>query len=220
MRPAARFALLAAPLVFAIVILMLNLGEKDYYERGSLAPPRGDTVAPDDKEFLRLLPETVAHPCPVCGDCTHPLVILQNRRELRIRDHDGWYKLFWAGDETYHYDDPAAFAASLRNSTARDPQGAWTIRARLGPPTHGACPPHTCTLVPGEFTLRYELVVSSSRIPPQPPLRTDTPLVVLPAVDWFSFYADRPRMPYMLFFGWRLAGPPAIPAVHCACGKP
>jgi hypothetical protein len=215
----ARFAAPAALLLLAIVILMLNLREKDYYELGSLVPPRGDTVPGEDGTFRRIVPATIAHPCPTCGDCTHAVEILQNRRVFSIRDHDGWYKLFWAGDETYYYDDPPVFAASLRNSTARDPRGTWTIRGRLGPPTHGVSPPHACTPAPGEFALEYELVVSPSPLPAEPLFRTGTPLSIPQALDGFSFYPDRPHMPYLLYFGWRLARS-KVPAAPCACGKP
>lgn len=215
-----RFAALAALLAFAIVVLLLNLGEKDYYEGGSLVPPRGDNVPGDDGTFRRLVPETIAHPCPSCGDCTHPVEILENRRVLTILDHDGWYKLFWAGDETYYYEDFALFAASLRNSTARDPRGAWTIRGRLGPPTHGASPAHSCTAVPGEFALEYTLAVSDSPLAPEPPFQTGTPLSVPTVIDWFPYYMDRPHLPAIRYFGWRLARPPSVPVAPCACGKP
>ncbi len=219
MRPA-RFAALAALSLFAILVLLLNLREKDYYDGGSLVPPhQGDNVPGNDGAFRDLVDETIAHPCPSCGDCTHPVEITENRRVMTIRDDDGWYKLFWAGHETYHYEDFPPFAASLRNSTARDPRGAWTIRGRLGTAAHGVSPPHTCTLAPGPFRLEYELVVSDAPIPPTSPLATGTPFTVRTTIPWFTFTPDRPHMPYLLHFGWRLARS-EVPAVHCACGKP
>ncbi len=216
-RPA--FAAAVASLLAAIAILILNLREKDNYEGGSLEPPRGDNVPPEDGTLRRIVPETISHPCPVCGDCTHPVEMLRNFRELSIRDHDEWYRLFWAGDEIYHYDDPPLFAASLRNSTARDPRGTWAIRARLGPPTHGAVPQHACTPAPSEFEIKYELVVSTDHIEPGPPVRAGAFLSFPSAIDWFSFYPDRSHMPYVLRFGWRLAGPPSVAEAGCSCAN-
>ncbi len=215
-----RFAALAVPMLLTILILLLNLREKDNFGAGSPVPPRGDNVPDDDGTFRKLVPEKIAHPCPVCGDCTHPVETVENHRTLTIRDHDGWYRLFWAGDEIYHFEEFPLFAACLRNSTARDPAGRWKIRCRLGPPTHGVTPPHVCTPIPGDFSLEYELVVSPAPLEPEPPLRTDTPFSVLPVTDWFSFYPDRPHLPRILHFNWRLAGPPDIPVVRCECGKP
>lgn len=214
-----RFAVPASLLLFAILVLWLNLGERDSYERGSLTPPPGDTVPPEEGLFRRIIPETVTHSCPVCGDCTHPVEILQNRRVFSLRDHDGWYKLFWAGDETYYWDDPVFFAASLRNATARDPRGAWTIRGRLGPPAHKDAPTPSRAPAPGEFLLEYELVVSPSPIPEEPPSGEGTLLPIPRTLDHFSFYPDVPHQPYLLHFGWRLAWS-RIPASPCPCGKP
>jgi len=213
-----RFAVPASLLLFTILVLLLNLRENDCYERGSLTPPHGDTVSGEDGIFRRIIPETIAHPCPACGDCAHAVEILQNRRVFSIRDHDGWYKLFWAGDETYYWDDAPVFAASLRNATARDPRGTWTIRGRLGPSAHGAVPPHSRTPATGEFLLEYELVVSPSPLTEEP-LGTGTPHPIPRTLDGFSVYPDVPHLPDILYFGWRLAWS-RIPAVPCLCGKP
>jgi hypothetical protein len=214
-----RFAVPASLLLFTLLVLLLNLRENDCYERGSLTPPRGDTVTGEDGTFRRIIPETIAHPCPVCGDCAHPVEILQNRRVFSLRDHDGWYKIFWAGDETYYWDDPPFFAASLRNATARDPRGTWTIRGRLGPPAHGAAPPPSGAPAPGEFLLEYELVVSPSPLPEESPLPAGTPFSPPRTINHFSFYPDVPRLPYLLYFGWRLAWS-KVPPLPCPCGKP
>ena len=150
MKPAL-FWPLTALLGAAIVILVLNLLERDVYEHGELAPPPpGSNVPDDDALFTRLFPREFVHTCATCGECRHPYEIVENRRAMSLRDRDGWYRLFWARDETYHYDDPVYLAAGYQNRTAEDPSGTWLIRARIGPPAHASSAPHTCPEIPGE----------------------------------------------------------------------
>lgn len=164
MSPRAPWAV-AALLLPAVVVLALNLLEKDYYDHGSLAPV-DPAAGKDDPVLARLVPSTFTHACPTCGDCTHPVEVVENRRELRLRDHDGWYKLFWAADEVYYYEDLVYLAAGLQNRSARDPEGAWMIRLQLGPAAHGAVAPHDCPSIPAETTLDYRLVHGPAPLEP------------------------------------------------------
>src|SRR5262245_32851417 len=141
-------------LAFLVVVLLLNLREKDYYDGGSLTPPADDGASLDNV-LSSLAPRTLVHVCPKCGECTHPVEIFENRRTLTLRDHDGWYKLFWAGDDTYYFEDPIFLAACLQNRTARDPAGEWRIAARVGPATHAKGEPHACGEILREFHVQY-----------------------------------------------------------------
>jgi hypothetical protein len=214
--------LLPPALLFAIVVLVLSLRERDQYESGALLPPADATVPGDDPSFRALLPSPLVHACPTCGECTHALDVLENRRTFRLLDEDGWYKLFWAGDETYHYEDPIVLAACLRNSTARDPRGRWTLRARVGRATHGALPPHECSAVPGEIFLSYELVVSPEPIGSATIPVPGTSFQIARTLELFAYrYGDVPHLPSVLHFGWKLEEPAAAAAgAPCACGKP
>ena len=154
-------------MALAIVILVLNLRESDDYEFGSETPPGpGNNVPADDFAFQRILPELkFVHACSGCGECVHPFEIVANRRVMSMRDHDGWYKLFWAADEEYFYADPIHMLADWgKNRTAESPRGSWLIRIRAGTATHRTAPAHECGQIPREILLRYELVPSEDPI--------------------------------------------------------
>jgi hypothetical protein len=206
-------------LAFAVVVLLLNLREKDYYDGGSLTPPGGDGPALDNL-LPSLLPPTVVHPCPTCGECTHPVEIEENRRTLTLRDEDGWYKLFWAGGETYYYDDLVFLAAGLLNRTARDPAGSWILRARLGPATHARAEPHPCGESLSGFLVKYDLFTSETPIPEE--ALSQGPLRVARVVQALARSYDRPHRPATLYFGWRLPDAEALVTLPapCPCGRP
>lgn len=129
MRRAAPYVVMAA-LAFTIVVLVLNLRERDEYLDGRLEPPPGPINVEADDGALAWLPRTIEH-----DGCVHRAEFLENLRWLRLRDHDGWYRLFWAGDETYDYEDPAHFNAAMKNPTARDPSGEWRITVAYRAPS-------------------------------------------------------------------------------------
>ncbi len=209
MKPA-HFWPLTALLGFAIVILVLNLLERDVYEHGELAPPApGNNVDDQDPIFQRLRPREFAHACPACGECRHPLEIVENRRVLSLRDRDGWYRLFWARDETYHYDDPVYLAAGYQNRSADDPSGTWVIRARIGPAVHAPSAPHACTETPGERGWVYELF---TRDHPIDEARGEIQALVYRCRD--------ENRPPVLHLGWRLTGTIEHSISPCPCGKP
>src|SRR5204863_10069054 len=117
----------------------LNLGETDRYEFGTEQfPPKGNNVDADDGGFARIFPELrFVHACAGCGECVHRFEIVDNRSVLSMRDHDGWYKVFWAKDEVYYYSDPVHLLADWGNNwTAEKPEGMWSIRVRSGPASH------------------------------------------------------------------------------------
>ena len=202
----------AALLAAGAVVLVLNLREKDYYDHGSLAPV-DPSAAKDDPVLYRLVPETFVHACATCGDCAHKVEVVENRRELALRDHDGWYRLFWAGDETYHYEDLVYLAAGLQNRSARDPRGRWVVRVRLGPAAHAPAGPHACGAVPAEATLEYALVAGEAPLEP-------VPLDALPGgyLAWPVLEQEMPADGRILHLGWR-AEAPRLSAVPCPCPR-
>ena len=215
MRKAALAAL--APLAFAIVLLLLNLREADEYEFGTLKPPgRASNVGADDFAIQRVFPDLrFTHVCGGCGECVHPFEIVESRRQLAMRDHDGWYKVFWAADEDYFYDDPIHMTADWgRNRTAEMPRGSWTIRLRAGRATHGTAPAHDCGRIPQEISLAYELVASENPLD-ESYHSGDGPLKIL---ETFSWLVTTPEKPMAL--GWRLVGAPRVAADACPCAKP
>ncbi len=187
------------PVLLAMValLLFLSLQEGDFYGPGKPEPPPGSNVEGDDEMFRRLLPREIVHPCPVCGECKHPVEVIENRRVMRLRDHDGWYKIFWAGDDVYFYEDGPAFAGNLRNPTARDPGGTWTIRAR---PARLA---HDCPSLPREISLEFELFTSERPIEGVPAQVPGLPFPLLTAAEWLAYRYERPPLPPVLYFGWR-----------------
>ena len=204
--------LLTAFGAFVAFILFLNLRERDYYEGGSLAPVAGDPAG--DPVFSLLFAPEIRHSCPTCGECVHPVEVVENRRTLQLHDHDGWYKLFWAGDETYYFEELQHLAACYENRTAEDPRGEWVIRTRVGPAAHGGGEPHECGAIPARTEYRFELVVQ------------DHPIVELaqfdlpPALPVITYRYDGDKLPPFLYYGWRPASPPNAGAIPCPCGKP
>jgi hypothetical protein len=212
-----RFPVLAAVMVAAIVLLVLNLREADYYEFGTLTPPgKGNNVGGDDPAFGRIFPELkFTHACAGCGECVHPFEIVENRRVMSVHDHDGWYKLFWAADEEYYYSDPIHMLADWgKNRTAETPRGAWTIRLHAGAATHRSAPAHDCGQIPQDIVLHYELGLSED------PFETtyhsgDGPLKI---PETFSWLVTNPGK--LVSLGWRLVGAPVVEVAACPCAKP
>jgi hypothetical protein len=210
------------PVVLAIlglgtVLLVLNLRESDRYEFGTLAPPgRGSNVSADDFAIQRIFPDLkFTHVCAGCGECVHPFEIVENRRVLSMRDHDGWYKALWSADEEYHYSDPVHMIADWANNrTAEMPRGAWTIRLRAGAATHRHAPAHECGRIPREIALDYELVASENQLD-DAFHSGDGPLKIL---ETFSWLVTAPEKPMAL--GWRLVDAPRVDTAGCPCAKP
>ncbi len=205
------------PLGALVVLLLLNLNEIDHYEFGTETPPSpGNNVDADDPGFARIFPEMkFVHACPACGECVHRFEILENRRVLQMNDHDGWYKLFWAGDDLYYYSDPVHMIADWgQNRTAETPTGTWTIRVRTGPATHPAGAAHDCGRLPREIALTYALQFSESPLD-DAPYSGDGPLRILETFSWVYSHSGRP-----VCLGWRLMGPPAVDVAPCECFRP
>lgn len=130
------------------LVLYLNFLEKDYYPPALEAAP--EPLAAGGPPWL---PALLFHGCPACGACAHGLRIEESRILVTVTDHDGWYRLFWAGSETYRYDDPAYVRGALFNPSA-SAEGLWVIRGAYEP----VAPPglaHPCTAAPAGFELRY-----------------------------------------------------------------
>jgi hypothetical protein len=205
------------PLGTLVVLLLLNLTEIDRYEFGTETPPApGNNVDADDPGFARIFPEMkFVHACPGCGECVHRYDILENRRVLQMNDHDGWYKVFWAGDDLYYYSDPIHMLSDwAQNRTAETPAGTWTIRLRTSEASHGRGPAHDCGRLPREITLTYRLEFSESPID-DTTFSGDGPLKVLQAFTWVYGNFGRP-----VSLAWRLQGAPTVEVAPCDCSRP
>jgi hypothetical protein len=211
---------LIALMGFAVLCLALSTREIDFYDGGSLAPVEGDPSL--DPVFPRLLAQEYRHSCPTCGECVHPIEIVMNKRALTLRDYDGWYKLFWAADETYHFEDPVFLAANLLNRTARDPSGGWTIGATAGPASHAKAAPHDCGRIPTGIFLQYRLVTSPTPIRDEP-IPHLSEVGAAERVQAFAREYDRPHLPPVLYFGWEEASRSDVSGFSwspCPCGRP
>jgi hypothetical protein len=199
---------------FGVVLLVLNLREADDYEFGSLTPPaKGTNVPIDDYAFQRIFPEfKFTHACPGCGECVHPFEVIENRRVLSMLDHDGWYKVFWAADETYFYTDPIHMLADWGNNrTAENPTGTWKIRLRAGSATHRSAPAHDCGQIPREIAVSYELVSSPDPVD-EATHSGDGPMKIPQSFSWLTTNPGKP-----MSLGWRLVGTPVVDAAPCPC---
>ena len=206
-----------ALMVAGIVLLVLNLRERDYYEFGTEMPfSKESNLHADDSAFQQIFPDLrFVHACPSCGECVHPFVIVENHREMSIHDHDGWYKLFWARDEDYYYSDPIHMLADWGgNRTAETPQGTWRIRLRSGLATHRQAVAHECGSIPREISLSYALVASDE--PLEESFHSgDGPMRLLQSFSWVITNPGR-----QLCLGWRLNSAPCIRAYPCPCAGP
>lgn len=200
-----------AVLAATIVILLLNLFEVDHY------PP-----ALDPDSVFQPLPSWFApmllHPCAVCELCPHRFETVECKIEVTITDRDGWYRLFWAGPETYIYADAALVGAALRNRTAEFSGGTWTIRGRYAPSLETE--PHPCPAAPGDIELRYRLrrgdgfPGEGERI-----LDPSGTLAVPRRWLWFRYPFPPDRVDE---FWWELENPDSFAggkATLCPCGK-
>lgn len=177
-RPATLEVAVLGILAAAIVLLVLNLLEADEYPT-AFGATRGADELPS--WFLA----AVEHPCPTCGPCAHRFETAESRIVVTITDHDGWYRLFWAGADTYVYDDPAMVGGALRNRTAELASGTWTIRGRFVPAAPH--PGHECTPAPRDVELRYRLRRGIMAEPEEPVIDPSGVFPVPVRVRWFRY---------------------------------
>jgi hypothetical protein len=211
-------ARLLAGLAAAAFLLALNHFEPDVYENGSPEPPPpGSNVEADDPLLERALPRELRHECPDCGPCIHPLILLENRRTMSLVDHDGWYRLFWAGDDRYWYDDPVWLAQGLSRRTAGEAEGSWRIRAKAGPARHAGGRKHACGAVAEEIEVDYALVVGAdSGTADEDEVGGVRIATFLP---WLLQRVDTEAGPRTLSLGWKRAGPAKAASGPCACSR-
>mgnify|MGYP001598220482 CR=1 FL=1 len=159
MRRAFPFAVLGV-LAFIVLILYLNLRERDFYADGQANQPKGPVNVEPNDGGLPWLPLHEEH-----DGCVHSAEFTENHSWCRVRDHDGWYRLFWAGDEVYYFEDPSPLHQAMLNPTARDATGEWRIAVTYRPPP-------TCSRPATTLRFRLALEVGDAAIPPDPPDRT------------------------------------------------
>jgi hypothetical protein len=205
----------AAALVVPAWLLFLNLRERDLYDPGRLEPVDEEKAAREDL-YLRqkLVPETWEHPCGNGAACVHPIEVVETRRRLTLDDTDGWYRLFWAGTEVYHYEELVHLAGAMQNPTARNPRGRWTVRFRPGRPDKPCPKDRPCGEIPGEIRLDYELFTSPDPIP-DAFVEWDTQRLYHTA-SAFAYQNQDLRLPPILHYGWRTSLPP-LPRQACPC---
>jgi hypothetical protein len=110
--PLARYALVVAVLAFAAVVLWLNYREPDIYLYALDGPPSEP------------LHESPPGWFPAVDELTECRIV------CRVDDHDGWYRLFWAGTDTSWFDDASYFGAALVNPSARTWEARWTFKGK------------------------------------------------------------------------------------------
>ena len=211
-RRAAIEIFVVAALAGVVVILFLNHWESDEYPPG--LDPSSSAELGDLPSWLS--PDLV-HPCETCKGCPHKFEATECRLVATVRDRDGWYRLFWAGTETYVYDDPALLGAALRNSTAEFVEGTWTIRGRYAPKDTPS--PHECSAAVGDVDLRYRLRRGSYPGPGDPALDPSGSLAIPLRLLWFRYPFPPDRIDD---FWWELENPGSFAgakAIPCPCGK-
>lgn len=211
-RTAVELSVLAV-LAAAALILFLNFDEEDAYPEAMTAE---EAAAPVD--LPSWLSPTLAHPCEVCKLCAHRFEVVECRRVVTVIDRDGWYRLFWAGPETYAYEDAALVGGALRLRTAEFGEGAWTIKGRYVPanPTD----PHPCPASADTVDLTYRLRQGPFPGPGDPALDPSGTLAVPVRFPWFRY-----RFPPGddVEFWWELENPTTFAGSKpnpCACGHP
>lgn len=202
--------LILATLAAAIAILVLNHLEVDEY-------PDGLGSIPVDRDLPSWLSTTLDHPCETCKACPHKFETAESRLAVTVTDRDGWYRLSWAGSESYAYDDAALVGAALRNRTAELKDGTWTIRGRYLPAERHET--HSCTPAAGEVDLRYRLHRGMFPGPGDPAIDPSGTLAVPRRLLWFRY----PFPPDCLDdFWWELENPETFAGTKplpCTCAS-
>ena len=207
-RAAIELSVMAA-LAAVVVILFLNHLEADEYPPGLSAAEPADLPSWISRELT--------HPCEACKGCSHAFETTECRLAATVRDRDGWYRLFWAGADTYVYDDAALLGAALRNSTAEFVEGSWTIRGRYAPKDHPA--PHGCPAAVNEVDLRYRLMCGSFPGPGDPLIDPSGMFPVPLRLLWFRYPFPPDRVDD---FWWELENPDTFAGTQpkpCTCGN-
>jgi hypothetical protein len=200
------FAILAV-LAAALALLVLNHLEVDEYP-SAIGATRGERDLPS------WLVTTFEHACPTCGTCAHRFEAAESKITVTITDRDGWYRLFWAADEVYTYDDPAMIGGALRNRTAELTEGTWTIRGTFVATKHDQ---HECTPAAGDVELRYKLHRGEMPADVAPVIDSSGMVPVPTRAKWFSYPFPPERVDD---FWWELENPESFAKVQpCPCGR-
>ena len=133
--------------------------------------------------------------------------LTRNRLELSIQDEDGWYRLFWAGDDVHYYDDPVYFGVSLQNLTAHSPAGVWEIEGSYAAPKHD----HRCGESVNTFFLKYRFTTDA-------PEKTDGQQPFPEKVFWMTYSLRFEKRREVVKFGW-IRESQLFAQVQCLCGQ-
>lgn len=159
-----RFEAVAFPILsLVIVFLLLNLGETDTYLFGS-EEPLEPVAFSRGIEHLAPTREVVCK-C-ACEHCHHIARVTSAVAVFRVVDSDGWYRLFWAGDDVYYFNDLSYFLTALENRTWREADGILSVTIDY----EKNCPPwepeHECeSRIPVRVRLEYHLAIEGQQAP-------------------------------------------------------
>lgn len=215
----AAFAFLAA----LLALLWLNLQESDVYFEGTDEPVRPASAGGWEPP-AGLTPEYRCG-CEACGaegGCVYAARVLDAASVYRVVDGDGWYRLFWAGDDTYYFADVSRFLSAMENRSWSRAEGvrrydiAYERRCSYSGGEHACADP-----VPVRVRLAYTLVLGPP--PAAEPIR-DGPLEIptwLPdaARSYETVYRDR-VLSSVVTVGWVLAERDGVSIDRAPCRCP
>lgn len=214
--------LFPAPIA-AILLLLLNVAEVDVYVGGMPEPPKDPPTA-DMGLPLGLSRELVCE-C-ACEHCRHQARVESAATIYKVIDADGWYRLFWCGDDTYYFDDVSYFLNALENRTWKEASGVRILYIVYERACSEDKPRHACsTGIPARVKLQYRLVLGG--IPPVPGGRLTDPkgLIELPAAmagdairPYYGHFRGEP-IGSLLALGWVLDKAPEVEYEPCSCGR-
>lgn len=217
--PAAILPALAA----AILLLILNLSEADIYVGGLPEPPKEPPSA--DMGLPPGLSREVVCDC-ACEHCHHLARVESAATLYKVVDADGWYRLFWSGDDTYYFDDLSYFLNALENRTWKEASGVrilYIVYQRGCPEDE---PQHACSSeIPVRVRLQYRLALGGMPSVPGGRLTDPRGMIELPAAlpgdairPYYGYFRGEP-IGAALSLGWALDAAPQVEYGPCSCGR-
>jgi hypothetical protein len=216
-------AAILAPLAAIVFLLLLNLSEVDVYVGGTPEPPK-DPPSTDIALPLNLSREAVCE-C-ACEHCHHLARVESAATVYKVVDADGWYRLFWAGDDTYYFDDVSYFLNALENRTWKEAAGRRVLHILYEKSCPEEEPRHACsTEIPVRVTLTYRLVLGGVPAVPAGRLTDPRGMIELPiampgeALRPYYGHFRGETVGALLALGWVLDTAPEVEYGPCSCGR-